>query len=107
MKHKIFAIMVFVFSFTLICGCDWIKWGDQPTEEEVVQVAATPAPALTTKQKEEAAQRLVEEAAAGTKVRRLYGLGFLLIVTICLIWVLVLKIRELDRARTFNPPKQD
>ena len=99
--RTILLIAVVALAACLATGCDWVKWGDQP-EETVVEPAATPAPTLTPKQKEEEAKRLEEEAAAGSLVRRLYGLSFLLIVTICLIWVLVLKIRELDRAREFK-----
>ena len=101
MKNVLMLIVASVVLLGATGGCDWVKWGDQP-EETVVEPAATPAPTLTPKQKEEEAKRLEEEAAAGSLVRRLYGLSFLLIVTICLIWVLVLKIRELDRAREFK-----
>jgi len=106
MKRITFSYLLVCLSLFLVAGCDWVKWPSQAEQEtEEIVAAATPAPPLTAKQKEEAVLKLEAEAQAMGLVRRLYGLGCLLLVTCFLIWVLVLKIRALERAREFEPPK--
>jgi hypothetical protein len=106
MKKTTISYLLVCLTLLLVAGCDWVKWPSDAEEETVEMVAvATPAPVLTAEQKKEAALKLEAEVRALRLVRRLYGLACLFLVTVLLIWVLVLKIRELERARGFDPPK--